>query len=157
MRKKIEIDDNHSIELNSSMGWLFIYREQFGRDILPDLLPALETILELLKSCVKDISADGTGTIDFSAIDDDTISSAIIALSGAEIVTVLNIAWAMAKNADKSTGTPEEWADQFDCFPLDLILPEIMKIVISSSISSKNAKRLLTLTAKVTKSIQIES
>lgn len=35
------------VELNSSMGWFLIYREQFGHDILPDLMPAIDAVFGL--------------------------------------------------------------------------------------------------------------
>ena len=41
MEKKIKLDSKTSITLNNNVGWLFLYKDQFGRDIVPTLVPVL--------------------------------------------------------------------------------------------------------------------
>lgn len=143
MKKEITIG-NQRVELNSSAGWLYVYREQFGRDILPDLMPIVETVLAL---SVKMLSNVRNNTIDLQdvvgALDDDTIDEVLIAMSGMEITTMLNIFWALAKNANEGIGRPHEFMNTFETFPADEVGPEVFKMIVKSSISSKNAKRLL--------------
>ena len=47
MKKEIKIGDK-TVELNSSAGWFYDYQEQFGHDIMPDLMPLLEGLLGTL-------------------------------------------------------------------------------------------------------------
>ena len=41
-----------------------------------------------------------------------------------------NLAWVMAKTADKSIPSPLEWFDSFDSFPIMEIMPEIQEILL---------------------------
>lgn len=42
-----------------------------------------------------------------------------------------NLAWVMAKTADKNIPSPLEWFDSFDSFPMDEVFPEIQDILIN--------------------------
>lgn len=143
MKKEITIG-NQRVELNSSAGWLYVYREQFGWDILPDLMPIVETVLGFSIKMLSNVTGD---TIDLSDIvgvlDDDTIDEMFSTISGLELTTMLNIFWALAKNADDGVGRPRDFLNSFETFPVDEVGPEVFKMIIESSISSKNAKRLL--------------
>ena len=144
MIKEINISENQKIKLNASLGWVLRYRAQFGHDILPDLLPMLESGLVLVGEAM-----DESGEPEWrKLLEFDTVSSAMISFAGAEFTTALNIIWAMAKNADDSIPSPFEWANQFDNFPLDKIIPEVLDAVISTVVSEKNRKRLGTLKKK---------
>ena len=135
MRKTLQIDD-HPIEINSSLGWLFIYREQFGHDILPDLLPLLDATLGALSE-VYDNEADNI----MEKLDEDVVNRIIVSLSTLEVLTVSNILWAMCKNAGE-TRSPMEWLNSFETFPMDIVVPELFKIIIESTVSTKNSNRL---------------
>ena len=137
MKKTIKIKE-HPVELNSSLGWFYCYREQFGHDILPDLMPALESLLTL---GVLNSGADPKDVL--AALDSDTISEAMINMIGLESVTVLNIIWSLAKNADDDLPDPRTFFDGFDAFPIDTVAPVAFRMIIESSVSSKNAKSLL--------------
>lgn len=144
MIKEINISENQKIKLNASLGWVLRYRAQFGHDILPDLLPMLESGLVLVGEAM-----DESGELEWrKLLEFDTVSSAMISFAGAEFTTALNIIWAMAKNADDSIPAPFEWANQFDNFPLDKIIPEVLDAVISTVVSEKNRKRLGALNKK---------
>lgn len=145
MIKEINISENEKIKLNASLGWVLRYRAQFGHDILPDLLPMLESGLVLVGGAM-----DESGELEWrKLLDFDTVSSAMISFAGAEFTTTLNIIWAMAKNADESIPAPFEWANQFENFPLDKIIPEVLDAVISTVVSEKNRKRLGALKKKI--------
>lgn len=138
MIKEINISENQKIKLNASLGWVLRYRAQFGHDILPDLLPMLESGLVLVGGAM-----DESGELEWrKLLDFGTVSSAMISFAGAEFTTALNIIWAMAKNADESIPAPFDWANQFENFPLDQIIPEVLDALISTVVSEKNRKRL---------------
>ena len=137
MKRTIEIE-GHPIEINTSLGWLFCYREQFGHDILPDLLPLLDAALGALSE-IYDENEDANI---LEKLDETAVNRIIVSLSTLEVLTITNILWAMAKNAGE-TKNPREWANGFDVFPFDVVTIELMRALIESSVSSKNSKRLL--------------
>lgn len=144
MIKEITISENQKIKLNASLGWVLRYRAQFGHDILPDLLPMLESGLVLVGGAM-----DESGELEWrKLLEFDTVSTAMISFAGAEFTTALNIIWAMAKNADESIPAPFDWVNQFENFPLDKIVPEVLDALISTVVSEKNRKRLGKLVKK---------
>lgn len=137
---------SQSIDLDASMGWLYVYREQYGRDILPTLMPLLDAGLTFIAGIY-----DGEKEIDdiFKDIDIDEIDMALLKLSGAEVTMITDIAWAMAKNEDDSVGKPKDWVNQFDMFPMDVVIPEIIELVLKTSVSEKNSRSLLEKLEKI--------
>ena len=144
MIKTISLNESHSIEINSSMGWLFIYRSTFGRDILPDIMPILEAAISGISEILDDV--DDLNNVDVKAvagsIANGTLNNAMATLSTMEFVTIVQIVWALAKNADKSIPNVLEWAEEIESFPLDVILPQLFDVITESMVSSKNAKSL---------------
>ena len=126
MIKTIKIDENTELTLSNNIGWAMEYREQFGHDIIPDILPAVSAIIDLLGE-IKD------GKIDLQFID------------------FINLVWALAKNADDEIPEPKKWVKQFETFPLDIIAPEVFKMIMEGFISSKNLPRLNLAEAKTEK------
>lgn len=158
MIKTVKFSEDHSVELNGSMGWLFVYRAQFGRDILPELMPVIEAFMNIVVEALSSKEFEGIENVDigdlsvediFKRLDSDVIGEALATLSGIELMTVIRIAWAMAKNADRKTEPPEKWANKFEVFPLDEIIPEIFSLILESSISTKNSQSLLGMIGKL--------
>lgn len=143
MIKTININDSQSIEVNSSNGWLIIYKQTFGHDILPDLMPILEAIFsglaEIMESTEDDFSTRGI----IKALNEGALTSALFSLNGMEIVTLLQVVWALNKNADNTiTNNVIEWANGFDTFEWDAIVPQVVQLIANSSATSKNLTRL---------------
>lgn len=128
MKKVIKVDKKNKFEISTSWGWAYIYQEAFGHDIIPDLVPLIDTILDML-----------TGLVNGDTVDDSDIGDK---LYGMEITTVTNVIWALAKNADDNIPEVREWLDSFDTFPLADIVPEIMDVLVKSMVSEKKAKLL---------------
>ena len=141
MKKTIKIDDEQKFEINSSSGWLYAYQEQFGHDVLPVLLPAAEALLQTMADLMKDSKSDNVGDI-LAAADEETISNAVITLSGMQLTTVTNIVWAMAKNANDSIESPREWLNSFDVFPWDIVVPQVLSAALEACISKKKFEKL---------------
>lgn len=143
MEKTINIGGK-DVRLNNNVGWAFEYRDQFGHDIIPSLMPLLAGAVEAIGALVAasgkkdsfeiaDIAKlSGTGALD----------DAFIRFSGIEFTEAVNITWALAKNADESIEEPRRWVKQFDTFPVDEILPEIIRLIIGGLASTKNSERL---------------
>ncbi|MBQ8933929.1 MAG: hypothetical protein IJ061_06565 [Lachnospiraceae bacterium] len=143
MKKIIEFE-NHSVEIDTSAGWLFVYRNHFGRDILPDIMPALESTLTIALDALRKMDLDEiTAESLAKAMDQDLLEETYTKLAGAELITVYRIFWAAAKNADKQIPAVEEYFNTFETFPLDVIIPQLFASILDSSISSKNVKSLL--------------
>lgn len=135
MIKKIELEDGRNITVNTGLGWMIIYKQVFGTDVLPKVLPAVEAMLDLA------ISTDGT------LPDHDALEQAMIDMSAFEMTTVFEIVWSMAKSASQITKdeiVPEfsEWVNTLEAFPLDILVPELLGDVIKSFVSEKNRDRL---------------
>lgn len=138
MVKTIKIDDNTEITLSNNIGWAMEYREQFGHDIVPDLLPVVSAIISML----GELKTDKQGKVDFKRIDKGALQDALINLAGLQFVDFINLVWAMAKNADDKIPEPKKWAKQFEVFPLDTVAPEVFRLITEGFISSKNLPRL---------------
>ena len=112
--KTIEID-GREVTFRASAAIPRLYRNQFHRDIYRDLN-------ELQKGMDK--SGEESSTL-------DTFSLELFE----------NIAWLMARHADKEVPkTPEEWLDDFSTFSIYEILPQIIDLWglnVEQQISSK--------------------
>lgn len=150
MIKTIEFD-GQKVDLNTSAGWLFAYKNRFGHDIFPDLMPIIESVIGALASLLESGETELNAGNVKGLMDDETITDAFIKLAGMEITTVYQVLWAMAYNADKSIGGPEDFFNSFEKFPLDVIIPELFTAIVESSVSSKNGERLLNGLKKIRK------
>ena len=126
MRKTIKIDKGKEIKINTSWNWAYIYQEYFGHDIIPDLVPAIDAFISMLSSFVNG-----------DEVDEDNFD-----LYGLEITTVTNVVWALAKNADEDIPEVRKWLDEFDEFPMDIIVPEVVDALTASMMSTKKAELL---------------
>lgn len=138
MIKTIKIDDNTELTLSNNIGWAMEYREQFGHDIVPDLLPVVSAVISLF----DEIPQDKKGKIDLKRVNKDVLQDALINLAGLQFVDFINLIWALAKNADDKIPEPKKWVKQFETFPLDIIAPEVFKLITEGFVSSKNLPRL---------------
>lgn len=146
MEKTIKIGKK-SVKLNNNTGWAIEYRDQFGHDIIPTLMPLLASVIDVIGGIVKETGkTKDIGIADVLAIiDTDSMMDAIIHASGFEYVEVINITWALAKCADEDIPEPREWVRQFETFPLDKIVPDVFELIFRGLVSSKNLKRLETI------------
>lgn len=144
MEKNIKIDSKNSLKLNNNVGWLFIYKDQFGRDIVPTLVPVLNAGIDLVFGIYKETGGKFTKD-SIMQIDTDALTDALIQATAIEATDLINITWALAKNADEDIPEPREWVRQFDTFPVDVIAPEVFKMLFKGMVSTKNSRRLQNL------------
>ena len=120
------------------------YRDQFGKDILPVIMPLLTTMIETVSTVLADAETNGEITAEniAEAITGRSLEI-VLPLYQAEFVDlVINVLWSMAKTADANTEPPRKWIKQFDSFYLDEIVPELLEMVLRGLVSSKNLERL---------------
>lgn len=156
MEKTITINDKE-FRFDNNIGWTFIYRNQFNKDIIPTLMPALAGLVEIVAEAMeltgktKELNTEDV----LAVLHGDTLVNAAAYISGLEFTDFINIAWAMAKWADEKTPSPERWIRSFDPFPLDILGPEILKLIIAGATSSKNSERLISLTENLAESLKM--
>lgn len=146
MEKTIKIGDV-DVKLSNNIGWAMAYRNQFDHDILPVIMPLLASGVDVIRALLDHVGeGKEIGIADLLEImEGEEFMSALIHMSGFESVEVINITWSLAKCADDSIEDPERWVRQFDVFPLDEVLPEVLKMITKGVISSKNLERLKSL------------
>lgn len=140
MIKTIKISKDKELTLSNSLAWAMIYKDQFGHDIVPDIMPIVSAIAKLFGELQKNSGRDMTDLL--KNLDSDILQSAMIELCAVQFTDFINLVWAMAKANDDDIETPEKWVRQFDTFPLDIIAPAVLELVAKGLISSKNLKSL---------------
>lgn len=143
MEKTIKIDKDTSLRLTNNVGWCMTYKDQFGRDIVPMIIPVLNAGIDLTVEISKIVNDTGVDAMEImKRLDSDTIRDALFDAAGLEFVDFINVIWSMAKAADEDIEEPREWVKQFNSFPLDVILPQVFTMVTQGMLSTKNWKRL---------------
>ena len=143
MEKVIKVG-KQEVKLNNNVAWTMEYRDQFGKDILPAVMPLLASMIEGVSAVASE--ADSSGNITIGSIAETLEGRAIdvlLPMFQAEFVDlIINVTWAMAKAADETIEPPKRWVRQFDEFPLDVVGPAVFDMVYKGFVSSKNQKRL---------------
>lgn len=141
MTKTIDINNELSLTLSNKTAWALFYRDQFGIDIVPTLMPIISATFTLISDIAK--MAERSNEIEFNDVaeilNSESMGDALIRLSGIEFIDLLNITWAMAKAADPDIEEPRKWILQFDEFPLDLIAPTMIELIFKGLVSTKKA------------------
>ena len=150
MEKTIKIG-KQNVRLNNNISWAIAYRDQFGRDIIPALMPLLASALDIISGIINETGkTEDIELADLAKLaDGDALLNAVIHLGGFEFTDLICITWALAKCADEDIPAPREWVAQFDTFPLDIIAPEVFSLIFKGVVSSKNLKRLKDLKKRI--------
>ena len=138
------------VEVDNNMAWLMEYRDQFGKDILPALMPLFSSVLEALSSVIAENREGEIDMTDVAEAINGRAMDLLMPLYGAELSDfAINVTWAMAKAANDDIDPPKKWIRQFETYPLDVVLPAVFNLALKGSISSKNLKRLKKITASL--------
>ncbi len=140
MEKIVKIG-KQEVRLSNNVAWTMEYRDQFGKDIVPSLMPILASMMEGLATIVGDRTELNVSDI-LSALEGRSMEILLPMFQVEFVDVVINVTWAMAKAADESIEPPKRWVRQFETFPLDVILPAVYEMVLKGFVSSKNLKRL---------------
>ena len=142
MEKVIKIG-KQEVKLSNNVAWTMEYRDQFGKDIVPALMPVLASMIEGVSTVVSDAGGSDINLTDIAGALQGRTMDVLLPMFQVEFVdTVINVTWAMAKAADESILPPKQWVRQFEEFPLDVVGPAVYDLVIRGFVSSKNLKRL---------------
>lgn len=150
MEKTIKIGKK-SVKLNNNVSWAIVYRDQFGRDIIPTIMPLFASALDIISGIINETGkTDDIELTDLAKLaDGDSLINAAIHLGGFEFTDLICITWALAKCADEEIPEPREWISQFDNFPVDVVAPEVFSLIFKGVVSSKNLKRLEDLKKRI--------
>ena len=150
MEKTIKIGKK-SVRLNNNVSWAIVYRDQFGRDIIPTIMPLFASALDIISGIINETGkTDDIELTDLAKLaDGDSLINAAIHLGGFEFTDLICITWALAKCADEDIPAPREWIAQFNSFPIDVIAPEVFTLIFKGVVSSKNLKRLEDLKKRI--------
>lgn len=151
MIKTIKLDKDHELTLSNNAGWLYEYRDQFGHDITPDIMPLISAIMRVITEVAPHINDTDDIFKLIKTTPPELFQEAIFELAGWQVTDLINIVWALAKCADDEIEEPRKWIRQFDAFPFDIIVPEVWDMVLKGFITSKNLKALNGVGAKVKK------
>ena len=143
MEKIINIG-NKEVKLNNNVAWTMEYRDQFGKDILPAIMPFLASMIEGVSTVIADASASGeiTTASVAEALEGRTMDILLPMFQAEFVDLAVNVPWSMAKAADESILPPKQWVKQFEEYPLDVVCPAVFDLVLKGFASSKNLERL---------------
>lgn len=142
MIKTIKIDKKTSLKLDNNVEWMLIYRDQFGKDIVPMLIPAVNAGINIAMSVARETAGAKDIRDALASMSPEEITSALYELAGFEMADVINVTWSMAKCADETIDEPRAWVRQFEVFPLDAIAPAVVELVAKGLMTTKNFARL---------------
>ena len=149
MEKVIKIGKTE-VKLNNNVAWTMEYRDQFGKDIVPALMPLLASFIEGVSAVVSETGKNELNITDIASALEGRSMEILLPLFQVEFVdTIINVTWAMAKAADEDIDPPKRWVRQFDEFPLDVVAPAVYELVLKGFVSSKNLNRLKTVGASL--------
>lgn len=142
MEKIIKIG-KQDVRLNNNVAWTMEYRDQFGKDIVPVLMPVIASALEGISAIVSETGKTEINAVDIADALEGRAMEVLLPMFQVEFVDVIiNVTWAMAKAADENIEPPKRWVRQFEEFPLDVVFPAVYELVVKGFVSSKNLKRL---------------
>lgn len=162
MIKTIDLGSGREITLTNDVSWFIEYRDQFGQDIVPTLMPLLLGVTQGISAVVEE--AGGLDNMNeetfFRVIGTDAFVDIALKLSAFEMVDILYITWAMAKAYDQNIKEPKTWirslgGENHEEIPLaDVVIPAVADLVLKGVLSSKNSKRLTEGIEKAKSSLQ---
>lgn len=149
MEKTIKIG-KEEVKLNNNVAWTLEYRNQFGKDVVPALMPVVSTVIETAAAVVQEAGGENVTLQSLADALSGRVFDILLPVFQTEFVDFLHITWAMAKAADPEIESPEKWLRNFEEFPLDVIVPEVAGLIAKGFVSSKNLKRLKASTKNLT-------
>ena len=141
MEKIIKIG-KQEVRLNNNVAWTMEYRDQFGKDIVPVIMPLMASMIEGVSTIIAESGKEVTIESIAESLQGRAIDVMLPMFQTEFVDLVINVTWAMAKAADEGIAPPKQWVRQFETFPLDIVGSAVFDLVLKGFVSSKNLKRL---------------
>lgn len=146
MEKIIKIADKE-VKFRYTMSAFYIFKNQFGYDAMSQVVPTLGQIMSSIDlSLFNNKKANNNDAIRM-------LGSTLEKTYGFEMVDVLNIIWAFAKAGDETIGTPINFYNQFETFPVIDVLREMLPSLLEA-LGSKKKLTEITNMKKVQKTVK---
>ena len=147
MIKTITIN-GRDVTLSNNAAWAFEYNDQFGHDVIQDVMPMLAGMVKAIGGVLEETGGDvASWESVIAAIGSDAFDDAYIYFATVKLTDIVNICWAMAKAADETIPEPRRWVRDLGDFPLDEIVPVLADLLLKGMVSSKNRERLQSIKA----------
>jgi hypothetical protein len=137
MRRTIKYDKNgNSFTVDAALSWMIIFRNEFGKDPVEIIAPALQSLSVFYKNL------SGQYIESEEATEIDMLTETLYEFGAADLLCMI---WALAKNADENIPPVDEWYKQMKTFDLQSVTEEIIEIMILSTTTRKKARALIAL------------
>lgn len=150
MVKTITLREGMDITLANDSLWIEEYRDQFGQDILPTIMPFILSVGSSISALAEE--AGGLDEIDQDAfirmLGSESLLDIGLRLAAFEFRDIMRIMWAMAKAYDENIEDPKAWQRKLagpdhESLPImDVVVPALAELVVKGVVSSKNWERL---------------
>lgn len=149
MEKVIQIGGK-DVNFKFTLSAFYIFKNQFSYDAMNKIVPTIGEILSNLdfnafvieeKEKDKEEVVVGGDVI-------NAIGRTLEATFNFEMVDILNLLWAFAKNANPDIASPEVWFSTFDEFPIIDVMKEFIPALLESLGSKKKLVKKNTKTTE---------
>ena len=149
MEKVIEIG-GQDVKFKFTLSAFYIFKNQFSYDAMNKIVPTIGEILSNMDfdAFIIDEKAKGKEEETIGGDVMNAIGRTLEATFNFEMVDVLNLLWAFAKNADPTIKSPEIWFGTFDEFPIIDVMREFIPALLESLGSKKKLVKKNTKTTK---------
>lgn len=138
MEKIIQISGK-DVKFKFTLSAFYIFKNQFSYDAMNKIVPTIGEILSNLdfNAFVIDEKEKDKEEVVVGGDIMNAIGRTLEATFNFEMVDILNLLWAFAKNADTDIGAPEIWFGTFDEFPIIDVMREFIPALLESLGSKK--------------------
>lgn len=149
MEKVIQIGGK-DVKFKFTLSAFYIFKNQFSYDAMNKIVPTIGEILSNMDfdAFIIDEKAKGKEEETIGGDVMNAIGRTLEATFNFEMVDVLNLLWAFAKNADPTIKSPEIWFGTFDEFPIIDVMREFIPALLESLGSKKKLVKKNTKTTK---------
>lgn len=138
MEKVIQIG-GQDIKFKFTLSAFYIFKNQFSYDAMNKIVPTIGEILSNLDFSAFVIEEKEKDKEEVAVGGDvmNAIGRTLEATFNFEMVDILNLIWAFAKNANTEIPGPEIWFSTFDEFPIIDVMREFIPALLESLGSKK--------------------
>ena len=147
MEKVIQIGGK-DVKFKFTLSAFYIFKNQFSYDAMNKIVPTIGEILSNLDFNAFLIEEKDKEEVVLGGDIMNAIGRTLEATFNFEMVDILNLLWAFAKNADANIGAPEIWFGTFDEFPIIDVMREFIPALLESLGSKKKLVKKNTKTMK---------
>lgn len=149
MEKVIEIGGK-DVKFKFTLSAFYIFKNQFSYDAMNKIVPTIGEILSNLDFnafAVEEKEKDKEEVVVGGDVM-NAIGRTLEATFNFEMVDILNLLWAFAKNANPDIDSPEVWFSTFDEFPIIDVMKEFIPALLESLGSKKKLVKKNTKTTE---------